>query len=433
MANDLNLTLREAYVRYLSADHKKLRTVESYCSTLNVWGRLIGEDVIIGHVTNDTLAAFRDKCLALQLSPATFNRHRRSLRAIFRRLGPQEYRNPAGLGLIQRIPYVKPLPTQHRFPRIASFSELERLYEACATATTPGGAEIPPCDFWRAFLVLGFNLLPRCSDLLALQTANVDFPKKQISFVAEKTGRRHVLPMNAVVLAHVRRIFPTGEFLLSGADWILSSMRTRFYPQWYALQYVADISPRFGPHCLRKTGASFYHSVQPGIADWICGHSMSDVTGRYYLNPLEAGTLQATAERLPQPEAFKRILDDPAQHRNIVDRMRRSEWSFAAGPGRYGSTMVSYRGHLFRLPTRLATLLQSFVAARGPLAFSDLRRVVFYDAPEIDTTTIRVTVSQLRTRLIEAFKLARSSDPIPFDHVSCGWVLRLPPIPRKEA
>lgn len=406
------LTLRDAFTRFyepeLRATGAARETVSMYRGALNHWER-VTEDPPLASIGNETLADFRDRCLAEGLRPPTVNKLWRAIRAVLRRVGPQQYRNPAGLGLIDRIPHLRQLPEPRAWPRIATLEELDLLYEACSSGTWPE-CEIPAAGWWRAALVLFYNCGLRCRDLFELKTADVDLAGRRLRFVARKTGLAQLLPLNETAAGHLASIW-AGRVPLFPRAGSVRPLRS----QWARLQKSAGIAPRLTFQDLRKTCGSAYFQV-PGVGGletsaYVLGHRLPGVTGQYYVNPSQR--IIDAADQLAQPASF-----DQVPRRAIRTDPQRTDWAFESG-------RATYRGKSFDLAPRPLACLRAFVAAGRPIGFDQLERVVFWDRPGVSRTTIKTTVRRLREKLAIALDGFPSWDPLPWRPEAGGWELNL--------
>src|SRR5262249_3173905 len=149
-------------------------TATIYHGSLLRWERFTNNPPV-ATIDSGLLDEFKRDALK-ECKPATFNRDWRNIRAILRRIGPQHERNPRGLGFLERIPWVKMARVDLDFPRIATFEELDALYEACDFATWPVSV-VPPPEFWRTLIVIAYNVGARRSDIFGLRTRDIHFDR----------------------------------------------------------------------------------------------------------------------------------------------------------------------------------------------------------------------------------------------------------------
>lgn len=292
-------------------------TVAEYEGTLRKWESHTNNPPL-RLINNTTLDEFKARLTRAKLSAETVNKIIRQVRVILRRLGPQETRNPAGLGIIHHVPYTKRLKAPAKLPRTLTLDQLSAIYDACDTAKwpaerrtppglgdfeiTPGygakGTGIPPADFWRAIVVLAYNLGLAKEDLFGLRHDEVDLDAGLITLVRGKTNRILRLPIND----HVRRaLVSIWRPEVQDGLFYESKSNRQLYGQWHAIQDAAGIAkPYFGFHDLRRTCATEFERLQAGAGTFMLGHSTPAVTWRHYRDPSEA-TRQAAA-MLPQPK-----------------------------------------------------------------------------------------------------------------------------------
>jgi integrase len=420
------MTLRDCFEAFILPDLTNAQTIANYRHNLNRWEKHT-DNPPVARISNRTLADFRDRCLQVKLSPATFNGNRNVLRIILRRIGPAEYRNPLGEGLIPRVPFVKRLPEALPLPRIWTLDELGRMYDCCDVAQYPRG-ELPPADFWRTLLVVGFHFCARRSDLLGLRMEAIDWENGVVRWTARKTKKWHVLPLvHPVVVAHLHRVWDDREYVLPrrGDRPVTIGSWARLKRTFQRIQQAAGLTDFHGLHTLRKSGASYIESVAPGLASYILGHSLRGVTAIHYLNPSATGGLADALRSQPQPESFAKILAEPAQSKSVLARQtpaRAVEWEFDTATATWKGRTLAFRGCR---GTRLLRGLQLLVTARRPLTVEDFQRFLFWERATTPTR-VRTLLNQLRRKLIDGLQLPPLFEPIGWNADNSGWILRLP-------
>lgn len=421
------LTLRQCFETFNLPDLTNPHTAAEYRVCLNRWEKY-SDDPAVGKIGNRTLANFRDACIDAGLSPATFNGTRNVIRLILRRIGPAEYRNPQGEGLIPKVPFVKKLPEEWSFPRIWTLEELGAMYDACNVARRPEG-EIPAADWWRTLLVFGFHYCPRRRDLLGLRTDAICWKEGVVRWAAKKTRKWHVLPLvHPACVSHVRRVWSDREFLFPdrhGRRLTIAAWQGHhgLCQTFRRIQQAAGLPDYHGLHTLRKSGSSYLESVAPDMAPYVLGHSLTGVTARHYINPSTTGRLAEALRSQPQPSAFLRILDD-GESKSILRRRtpaRATEWEFSVSSATWKETAtIAFRGCR---GGRLLRCLQLLVCARRPLTHDDFDGLLFWEG-ETSRTRVKTVLWGLRQKLKDALPLPPMFDPIPF--VDGGYILRLP-------
>ena len=411
------MTLRkifELYYRPELIEEGRTTTAASYETAISRWERH-SANLPVDQIDNASLEGFRRAVLAAGLRPATFNLTWRSIRALLRRLGPQHDRNPRGLSILDRIPYVKLAPEDFEFPRVATSEELSALYDACEHACWPSTV-LPPREFWRTAIVIAYNVGARRRDIFDLRTEDVDFEKRTIRFRARKTRRRQCIPLNDTTITHLKAVWSERENLFPGNHGIARASTTnRMRIEWRRLLQRAGIKPPFGFQTLRKTCATMYADTAGiDVAACVLGHYIGGgVTAQFYANPTKR--IVEAVNALPQPESFKgvKVFCVPRPNRRI---------DFVFEPG-----SVTFRDKIIRLPRRPLAVLRALVSAGRPLGFEELAAVAFWDDPAIDRRTIKGAVHRLRASLSRALRLPELHDPLPWDRFGDRrWALVLP-------
>lgn len=298
----LSLNVYDAWWRYVFPDVTNRATLGEYEGTLRVWEELTGNPPL-REITNQTLDRFKNALLDQELAPATVNKRLRTLRVIFRRLGPQETRNPAGLGILYRIPYTRPAREMAKLPRTLTMNQLARIYAACSVATwpQPERSGITPRLFWQSAIVLGYNLGLSREELFGLKHEAINLDEGLVTLIRGKTQRALRLPINEAVRAVIEQLWrpDQGEYLLYA-----TASNRQLYEQWHAIQRAAGVSePYFGFHDLRRTCATELERLSPGAGTFMLGHSTPAVTWKHYRNPSMA--TREAASQLAQPMAIE--------------------------------------------------------------------------------------------------------------------------------
>ncbi len=114
-----SVSLRGAYTAYLALgqNDNSVSNRKKFDTVLRAWERYMGDGSAnsgppIGEVTRETLRAFRDSLMRLQMSPFTINSYLGYVHQIIRRCGPADgYRNQEGCGILPHVPRAKRLQT----------------------------------------------------------------------------------------------------------------------------------------------------------------------------------------------------------------------------------------------------------------------------------------------------------------------------------
>lgn len=353
----------------LAKQEARPATYADYATHLRRWDEYwtaadrSGAPMSVGQVRRRHLEQWRD-WLGRQLKgknvPLNLNKHLRSIQAILAWCERQE--------VIGRAPSLERLPCEaaaekHYF----TYEELDRLYEACDQVDWPtldrAGEPLllPPGIQWQTAIVLWFHYGFRTQELIQFEPDHEPLPWRQITwdaetpaqdgharnecgwlwYVPQKQRRKKpqplILPMNAVVSAHLRAIRPVlCDDRLPVFHWPLSA--DRLYGTWDSLCHRARVRPKrnliTGEHPkyhlrhFRKTCTTWLNRHRPGIAPLITGHaereltntiaadctlsaavqdgSFSRVSAQHYDNKELA--VQEALLSLPQPKNFVAIL-----------------------------------------------------------------------------------------------------------------------------
>jgi len=282
-----SLTISELQVLYVGGFKGRDRSRLHYLAR---WAQVIGHlrlDQVDDDVVADALHAFqnapamrflgRDKITGIPRwkelghpSPATLNRMRSSLSALFRfakirRLAPKGWVNP--------VLEVPALPEDNERRRFLSTTERERLLAACKASG---------CAKLYLLVVMALSTGARRGELLSLRYGDIDLAEASAYVRRGKNGEPRVLPLTPVV---VRMIVALGH---KPAESLLFASRyeptrvLRFDTAWRTALRLACVAD-FRFHDLRHSCASYL--AQSGvslleIAD-VLGHKSLDVTRRY--------------------------------------------------------------------------------------------------------------------------------------------------------
>lgn len=306
----LKLTLREAFVTLIRPKiPKRIKesTITCYNDAFSGWERYTSNPPL-ANITDEETEDFRlqveNAIEKNQMSPATYNKWMRHLRAVFNRLAPRDTRNKRGMGILTYSPLLEPLQEELSDPRVAPRSSLSRIYDQCYLATWPLVER--PDEEWRTLLVSFFNFGPRRCDLMGLRWPSISFRHDCIKLRAQKTGKPLIIPMHPVVSAHFKKLH---RYRIDDRVFHFTKSFRDFYNQFYAIQTAAGIAGPFCPQDLRHTCGSAFDEISPGLGAIVLGHAPKGVFERYYRN--HGRRLRKAVLRLKQPPAFERILSQP--------------------------------------------------------------------------------------------------------------------------
>jgi integrase len=215
--------------------------------------------------------------------------------------GLPQPRNRDAAGFITHSPWCKPPKAELPEPKIVSSEVISKCYESAALMETPVIGRVKPGAWWRALLVFAYNTGLRSRAIFGLRWKDVDFKNRRITVPKEiiKSRRRVVLPMNDVLIAHLRTIQGARDLVFE-RPWTKEAFRMALYK----LQNLAEVpkSQRFQLHRLRKTCATELFRLDPGAAQLMMGHRNIGMTIDHYTNAPAA--LTNAVASMPQPAAF---------------------------------------------------------------------------------------------------------------------------------
>jgi integrase len=294
----LAMTVRAAWKKYVQPSIRTQGTLTSYETSLRVWEEIAG-NLPLRDISNLTMDKFKAALTHDGLSAATVNKYLRTITRIFYRLGPQQHRHLDGLGILHRIPYTQPLPAPGKIPRSIKLPTLEAILRSCGVATwpQPERSGVDPVTFWRAVVVLAFNLGLRRGDLFGLRHDSIDLEERTVTLIAEKSGKVQCIPLNDAACDAIRTLWRPehGPYLLYP-----TSSNRQLYREWHKIQTAAGIpeDQHVDPHDLRRTCATFLERIAAGAATTVLGHSSPAVTRRSYIDPSQA--VRHAVESLPK-------------------------------------------------------------------------------------------------------------------------------------
>lgn len=408
---DSDLTLREAFEKHYDKSDLSPDGLRTIHDALLRWERFT-DNPAVGNVNNETISEFRRAMLERPYAPSTVRSTWMRVRPIFRRLAPDAAGfNPLGLGVIERLPYMKPVKVVNRRPYRIPLDDLSAFYRACRFAEFPKRGFKPAYWFQTLITTCYFTGLRR-RDLFNLRFSQMDFDNGTIDFTAHKTGKPDCFILHPVAIAHLRRIAaPKRDKVFTG---MYGGDGGWFSLEWNHIAERAGIKRKFTLHDIRRVGASEVDRIDRGIGKQFLQHAPRGVSEISYLNA--ADELADAIRAMRVPDAFAESIDlEPPR----VDR--RTDWTFDVD----GAT---YRGRRIPLKGRPLALLRALVAAgpQRPLSFDDVRRIVFWDNPDISTTRIKVAAVQLRHRLRERLELPALWNPVAEAAKGAGYQLVLP-------
>ena len=85
-------------------------------------------------------------------------------------------------------------------------------------------------DEWRSMILFGLYTGARLSDVASLTWENVDLPAKELRFIARKTGKTIILPLDGPLAEHVEACLPTIPSKRRCILGLLQSLKSREKP-----------------------------------------------------------------------------------------------------------------------------------------------------------------------------------------------------------
>ena len=305
------------------------KTFRAYREALSHW-RAITEDPALDEITTETLARFKSDLLAGEvtkansqlstlnsqlslpgfeaeeriirqpLARATVNKHLRAIGAILTKAGPPGPANRDAIGLLLRVPWIKPLKEPRRIARVIEPAVIVRTYLAAQRARYPKHPDFSAPHFWKAIIVVALTTGLRRQAILGLRPEWIDWRESvvRIGPEADKAGQERVKPLHRVVLFHLVRIRCRGDRVFPWPH----SERT-WYRTWHRLQDWAGLEgEHFKLHDLKRTCLStLANRASPWVAQFMGDHSTIRTT-QGYVNPIAA--VRPAIDAFPLPAEF---------------------------------------------------------------------------------------------------------------------------------
>jgi integrase len=344
---DRGLTMREAYGRYLepSVRSRKPKTITQYLTAIGHWERFCSacgitasnpaETLPVKTCPVDQVQQITDAMLddfarwLMADNPArTPRRYKRScvetygkkIRSILRVLGPRETGNKRGANVLDFVPAMAPVGDLVEDDEDAELTDavdladedIGRIYETCDVATWPDGDS--PLH-WRTYITVLAMLGPRVNDGAMLKPKHFKLDPKSpvkhspreheygwVDYVQEKTGKRVIVPLPAIVRAHVDALLRSHKH-----HWLFrwdDSKSKEFAKQWQQIVAQAGL-----PHVFRKhfrPTANHRWTIAAGdreVGAMVLGHAAADVNSKHYTRN-EAILLQHVGQ-VEYPAAFQ--------------------------------------------------------------------------------------------------------------------------------
>jgi integrase len=415
----LKMTLRQAFEAFYPKDELSDRTIDLMHDCLARWERFVPANPPIAKITDDMLEEFR-KAALVKLAPVSVNGSRRTFRAIFRRVGPPVTGNPTGLGILPRIPYMRPTREIRGLPRRVSQEDLSRFYIACGQIQSPKTG-FPAPRFWQTLLVVLYFSGLRRGDVFNIKFADLDLDGGTLLFTARKTAKPMRLPLHPCVVEHVRRIVePKREYLFQSSIKISGDLHRR----WNWICRKAGVE-KFTPHDLRRTCCAESERIKAGMGSVILQHAVNDTTHVSYLNQMEE--LAETIEKMRVPLAFKHGPKQAErqlaiQKERAQQMMRVAQFAPPSFPSpaewQFHKVGFVFRGHHVRMEGAARRIVEALaLSPRHNCTLEELKAAVWPDGPVGSSRTVagRISdaISTIRERLRHVLLLPPAFNPVP--------------------
>jgi integrase len=438
---DAQLTLREAFSKHYETEHLARSSLKQIRYTLTAWERLTANPPV-AEITAATIEQFKKATLEKDdVAPRTYNSRWTNIRAILRRLAEPHDNNPHGLGIIERVPYVRPCRAPWKLPRRISQDDLERFYLGAKLMRNPRRLGYQPALYWRTLVVVALTTGLRKADLFAIRPEDVDLEGLTLRFQAQKTGKADEFPLHPVAAAHIARIIGPRPRLFPGGGYPAGS----FGPQFRQVQDAGKVSEQFTLHDLRRTGASEIERVRPGLGKVFLQHAPAGVTEMSYLNRIEE--LGEAIREMRIPLVWKHGVEltaraESRQQREVkalhVDKFAMpyrplpEEWIFPVQAVGRAAGCVCYRGEWFSLTGQIRwQVLRALALADDPIGVPELATIGSIRSGGDVEKRVQAEIANLRKTLRRMFGFAPTWDPVRCVNRGDGdggrWQLWFPP------
>jgi len=405
-------TLTKCYQELYDKSEQSPEFRRAIVAQLHGWERYSGGPPV-GAVTNETVMKWRTAMIEAGYAPLTIKSYWTTIRAVFRRIGPVFNGNPLGLGIIDAVPYCKPVKFRRKLPKRISLDQLNRVYLAARHTTKPRRIFTAP-DYWRALLAILYTTGLRIGDALRIRCEHIDLEERTLFIHVGKTGVEAELPLHVVACDHIHRIGHTDrEFLFGSPD------KGWFYHQWRELIGLADVE-YFTPHDIRRVACSEVDAAWRGMGKVLLLHSPLNVTEASYLNSLPE--LRQALDKMEIPIAFKHGINVSDKQLQQVRRQHIAmNTAVFAPPGspspaefQWHSDGFMFAGRFCALRCGPRVMLQTLVEAEKPVGWQTLLQALGQQVTaDSECKLINKRLWHLRCRLRHFFGLPDSWDPIP--------------------
>ena len=251
------------------------RTLERYTDVLDRWlkGNPELAQEAIGAITRRDAANWRDRLLAVPLSPTTVNHHLITLAREFREAKLQE--------LISENPWdgVRVPNARKQRQRRQPFTWAQ--FTALLETTAPGAADpIEDAEEWHLFLKMAGYMGQRRMDNARLQASQIDLGRRVVRFWRSKNRDWLEVPIHPALqpdLAAAVKRHPTGPLLpalaarpTTGRSSLSDEFRQKILPR-------IGIDQPYQKGGGRKLAAYSIHSLRHALSTWLNEAGVSDV------------------------------------------------------------------------------------------------------------------------------------------------------------
>lgn len=291
-------TLRDALDCYLQwAPDLKKRTIQRMGTdvrrAVRIWGNVRPADL----QTQD-FARLRQETLNEELAVSTIEATISTVYTLLRFLHE--------LGGIDRVPskgrVLRKPPPSLLIPPLEDFG---KLYAASDSAKWPRVC-YDRTHWWKTFFACAYFTGFRLSDLLAMRW---DWIRDDgtIEMHAQKTGKRHLIPMHDELVKHLREVPRFNQKIFRAAKSSLKCLRRELK----RMSDTAGVHPAITVQQLRRLSCNEWERARPGCGLLIQGGGFKGAA-RYYMDPqyqlLEAvGSLRVPAEMRERPDDQLRL------------------------------------------------------------------------------------------------------------------------------
>ncbi len=264
----------ESHYRPIRLSFAEPSTVLWYEYILSVWRQETG-DPPLAEVTDAVLAGFVGR-IAKTRCRATAQSYRGGLLCILNLAGPRSRDCRDGCGILEQLPWCRPVPQQRVTPRTVSDGDMPKLIRSCRYAILP--LALGSSIWWGRLIAVLLYTGARISAALRIEDADIDWTERELTLRAgeAKTRIEQVIPLHErafEALAAAR-----GQERLLEWPHHLRTLQDHFRRQ----QKLAGIAK---PYCfkhLRNTaGTTIAEAASPLAAQLLLGHTTFRTTTHY--------------------------------------------------------------------------------------------------------------------------------------------------------